>query len=56
MRAKSEYWTMKLCLEEMTWLYLLAKIRQTGPKERLELLKEIDLTAMEIEKLRLRAA
>ena len=56
MRAKSEYWTMRLYLEETAWSDLLAKIRQINPAERLELLKEIDLTAMEIEKLRRRAA
>ena len=56
MRAKSEYWTMRLYLEETAWLDLLAKARQTRPEEQLELLKELELTAMEIEKLRLRAA
>ena len=56
MRAKSEYWTMRLCLEETAWLDLLAKIRQISTAERLELLKELELTAIEIDKLRQRAA
>ncbi|KKK85257.1 hypothetical protein LCGC14_2775120 [marine sediment metagenome] len=56
MRIKSEYWTMRLSLEETAWLDLLAKARQTRSEERLELLKELELTALEIDKLRLRAA
>ena len=56
MRAKSEYWTMKLSLEEMAWYDLLAKIRQITPAERVELLREIELTAIEIDKLRRHAA
>ena len=55
MRAKSEYWTMRLCLEETAWLDLLAKIRQAKPTERLKLLKDVELTVEEIDKIRIRA-
>lgn len=55
MIVKSEYWTMRLFLEELTWVDLLSKFRQAKSGERLELLKNIDLTVEEIEKIRQRA-
>jgi len=56
MKTKSEYWTMRLFLEETAWLDLLAKARQIKPAEKLELLKDLELTTIEIDKLRRRAA
>jgi len=48
----SEYLTMRLCLAETAWIEALAKFRTHKSKNKLDQLKQIDLLAWEIERLK----
>jgi len=51
-RSKSEYLTMRISLAETAWLEALSRLRLNKQVDRLQQLKEIDLLAWEIEKLK----